>query len=444
MGKISTPHNGQNILQWARQVTREINSLQPTGSSNVNVTKTGEGTTISVKDSALGKPDSTPANIGGTAQSGYTTTHSLEKNEQGALSLFEFGKSEETEYEGSDIPNINILVRDTSVNTVDGSPTLRYVNASLLAGMPDSEMPDDVQASQVVSKSIDHNSEDALEIYHFEDMSQSDMITPASDTDPDDPACFIVRHHSTNSAGVTVPTVKYMKLKDVGGEIPDSEDDTVAGNSIDHNSEDALEIYHFEGMGETDKYNPATATDPSLLDSWILVRTNKQVGNASIPTVQYMNIKGYTTYVNNQGGGGSGSVEVDCDTETVGKSIDWNTQGEIEIHDFELKNKHIAKSNFISASLNKDFLIRVLDTTEPNPIPELMYIRWSDLIDVIADNVSTTGYTGTETKVTDIRYNTSTQCLDKRTSTYTYQNGLVTQVSDNGWSTVTQAVAEEL
>ena len=244
--KIQTPYNGEKILPWARQATHEINSLQPNAGPGIKIHKTAHGTTFSLDNGGIIHPDSLPPAIreyvspSGVETSGFGTTYSTEKTEQNALALWRFGKLEHTDYGGDwdALSAIDICVRDASSSHAMGAPTLLYSNAvglvsSILIGepdnptnpdypykpivemglTPDSEMPEKPGKSKVVTKSIYHNSEDGLAIYHFEAPSGNDIV----DTSTEDLSGLqlVVRGYSENGIGDSVPTVRYVNLTDL-------------------------------------------------------------------------------------------------------------------------------------------------------------------------------------------------------------------------------------
>lgn len=132
MSKIKVPNQGETILNWAKDTTREVNSLQPTAGQGMKITKTNAGTSYSVDKSFMSFPDSAPGIVGGDVSSdlsnSFATTYSLEKNPQNSFSMFDFSKGEKTSYDISSLVSVDMLIRDSNINAILSSPTLRYSN----------------------------------------------------------------------------------------------------------------------------------------------------------------------------------------------------------------------------------------------------------------------------------------------------------------------------
>lgn len=152
MSRINKPVDGGNIYRWALDVTREVNSLQPTAGPGQKITKTGAGTTYSVDGTTIPLPDSSPKIVGtvlsGETSAYYGTTYSIERNEQNAFSLFGFNQlSGATTIEdyplSTELSGVDVLVRDrgTDWGSVLSAPTLRYVPISSMLGATQGKLP---------------------------------------------------------------------------------------------------------------------------------------------------------------------------------------------------------------------------------------------------------------------------------------------------------------
>lgn len=235
---LRKPSAGDSILQWARAATDQINAQAVNGGPGIKVTRATGGTTVAADPKTVPLPDSLPRVVRDPAAQGsnedsseaYGTTYSVELSEQSALRLFGFSDLDaptpaySIEQQGS---QLDFLIRDqgTEAHAIDGSPTLRYVNVKALledALEPgdDGEPPVDIGVvpdSEVVvngvpapvSKSIEHNSQNALSLYHFETVSAADRIAEL-DGDED---LILVRHKSGNG----IPTLKYTSQFGGGG-----------------------------------------------------------------------------------------------------------------------------------------------------------------------------------------------------------------------------------
>ena len=142
MAYIKTPSKNESILQWAREITKEVNSLQPSPGEGINLTKTGAGTTYSINKYGVPHADSMPYIIGGevgdNVLSGlsnqvsgvYATTYSIETGPQNSFSLFEFNKNDNLmEYSLSALDMVDFVVRDrTPEGRILSGNTLRYSN----------------------------------------------------------------------------------------------------------------------------------------------------------------------------------------------------------------------------------------------------------------------------------------------------------------------------
>lgn len=237
MAKIRPPVAGNNVLQWAKEATREINSLQPSAGQGQKITKTGAGTTYSVDGQYFPAPDSRPKIVAALSGPGgelerSATTYSLEKNAQNSFSLFRFGNltsADVLRYDmNKDYGLLDFVFRDRGTEqSILSAPTVTYAPVSAVlsnlltpgAGLgggvppvdlgitPDSEIV--IPGGNPASYSIQHNSQNALALYHFEEMSAGDTI---SELDEDEDY-ILVRHKSGNNA----PVLKYTNRLSGGG-----------------------------------------------------------------------------------------------------------------------------------------------------------------------------------------------------------------------------------
>ena len=276
---LNTPNTGEKILPWAREATREINSLKPTAGNGISITKTNSGTTYSLSKDVVPYADSAPPVIAGelSAKEGeelpegaFATTYSLEKNEQNAFSLFGFSKieplSDAYHYSLDELSNhVDFVLRDTtSANTVLSCPTVRYDNVLCLLVNAVSESDDDgdnpvrdalsvVPDSEIrepVTYSIQHNekNEGELELYKFHDGSY--QVSSTIDVLLENNDEVLIRQRREDESGNLVRRLAYLDLKKIlsgGGEgwPLDGEEEDI-GRSLNLNSNDEAQIYGFQ------------------------------------------------------------------------------------------------------------------------------------------------------------------------------------------------------
>lgn len=428
MSKVNIPKSGDEILQWARNITREVNSLQPSNDEgDINVKKTDNGTSYSIKDKLLHLPDSKPRilNTIEDPEDNYGTTYSIELNEQNSFSLFGFGSitssyTENAEYyePSALLSGVDFILRDYRTENgkaILSSPTLVYQNVvgllstaiigsvstnlsevlsnptpilsdliTLLSSKVDSESLSDT----LVSKSIYHNSNGEIAIYNFETVTSADILSAFEDGD------YLLAR--TEVSGI--PTLKY-----ANGFMSDSElkDDKLVSKSIYKNSEGGFALYDFEELKSSDKLSAMTSSD------YILVRTE----NNGIPTLKY---------IQNVGGGNPDSESL-SDT-LVSKSIYKNSNGELAIYNFE----DVQPSEIVSSFNEGD---SILIRTDLSGIPTLKYAS---------------GITLSTDCVLSTEYSIDTHKLIEHYRTLSFENGLLVDASEIKDRDVFEAVAEQV
>jgi hypothetical protein len=229
---INTPNSGEKILPWAKEATREINSLRPTSGNGIRITKTNAGTTFSLEDSARVCPDSMPAGTGGAVLSGFTTTYSLEKSPQNALALFGFSDlSTKFNYRYEHLSALELVMRDLSTEyAVLSAPTVRYWNfLSALStwagdrgdddnGSPGQEALSVIPDSEIlepITYSIQHNISNVneLELYRFHNGQYS--VSSSIDTLLENHDEVLIRQAREDELGNPIRKLAYIDLNKV-------------------------------------------------------------------------------------------------------------------------------------------------------------------------------------------------------------------------------------
>lgn len=308
--KLNTPNSGERILPWAREATREINANRPTAGNGITITKTNNGTTFSLDKKSAVYPDSAPPVIAGqlSAEEGeelpegaFATTYSIEKNQQNAFSLFGFSNL------SNQISSLNykdlslrkkydmiLRAKGDAEGTILSSPTVVYAPLSNLKDVPDSE----IEEPKTYSIQHDISSENELELFKFHDWEhvRNDYDSEAT---PKDFQVLIREREKLDGQDDTALSLNYVTkdfLQDALSVIPDSElpEQRIVSRSIQHNSENGLEIYHFEELQDGDII-PAALTSADMAGKLILIRGTSTVEEtgATVPTVRYMYLSAF-------------------------------------------------------------------------------------------------------------------------------------------------------
>lgn len=157
------PNQGERILPWATNATKEINSQKLTGGNGILVKKSPYGTSIGIKKSAEPHPDSVPTNaaeLSSMSQEGFATTYSLQRDQQNSFSLFQFGNLSAVEdYTLSSLLSTDFVFRDrcSEKHSIDKSPTVRYDNVYNLL------------STAMFGKKVEISGDNALSVYPLSD-----------------------------------------------------------------------------------------------------------------------------------------------------------------------------------------------------------------------------------------------------------------------------------
>jgi len=375
MSHIKSPNSGESVLRWAKDVTREINSLQPTASNGIRLTKNNAGTNYSIDNAGIPHADSLPHVIGGELSEDavsalsldvsalYATTYSLETGPQNSTSFWEFAKKDNqitTSIKNLSATDFVLRSNNTETNVLS-SPTVVYADVlgllrDSLSGPLSSEVQkiteglsvvvDSEQVGQdLVSKSIYNNSKDALAIYHFENPGDDDLVSQYYGDE-----LLILRSTVDN-----VPTVKYTSISalSAGSVEVDSEATNVSTKSVEHNSNDEIALFGFQ--------SPTTLQTVTSTD---LVPVRKVV--SGVPTLQYVNAEVLS--------GEPETVEVDSEASTVsGKSIGHNSNNELELYNF-----HNASSDTFFKKF--ELAVRQMPAAASGVYPTLVYKALRELL----------------------------------------------------------------
>ena len=306
------------------------------------------------------------------------TSISIERNATGELALHGIG---------------NLTPKTSFSEEERGEAALVYVDTSETPEVKyaalDAVVAADAEADTPASQSVEKSEEGELRLYNF---TQGSSVTPPNTLDGRGEYAVLAR------TGTDGPYLEYLDL--AGLVLCDSDESPPRLRSL-ANYGGAIGLYNFattarSSMSKTQRDNAA----------FVLRDTT-----GSVPQLIYATLPA--------------AVPTD-DSGSASKSLTRNTNGELAL--YRVLNP---SGGTIGASNAGDYYVLCRAT------------NGSTLLQRKIDfGQQTSGYTGSVTVVSDVKYSTSTHKLEYSSKTLTYEDGLLKTVTDNTDSLVDQAVEE--